>query len=135
MEGEIEVANLLDPEIPIAEMKGLRKLAQGEFRTLFWVSRSIPSETLGAYFRALRRADEALRAEPSRYLHLWKNNLPPRFVGDYDWSRFGLGELLVFERYPETTFNETVAFARRWGLDRNMRQEEYAVLAAPASLA
>jgi hypothetical protein len=134
LDGDIGVANLLDPEIPIAESKGLRKLAQGEFRTLFWVSRSISAGTLGAYFRALRRADQALRAEPARYLPLWKKNLPPAFAGEYDWSRFGLGELLVFERYPETTFTETVAFARRWGLDRNMREEEYAILAAPASL-
>src|SRR5262245_45592691 len=38
LDGEIEVATLLDPEIPIAEAKGLRTIAQGEFRTLFWVS-------------------------------------------------------------------------------------------------
>jgi hypothetical protein len=132
--GEVQVANLLDPEIAIAEIKGLRKLAEGEFRTLFWVSPSIPADTLGGYFRALRRADEALRANPQKYLHLWKRNLPPALVGDFDWSKFGLGELLVFERYPETTFTETVAFARRWGLDQNMREEAYAALAAPTSL-
>jgi hypothetical protein len=134
LDGEVEVANLLDPEIAIAEIKGLRKLAQGEFRTLFWVSPSIAPLTLGAYFRTLQRADDALRKTPSRYQHLWKRNLPPALEGDYDWSRFGLGELLVFEAYPETTFAETVAFARRWGLDRNMQEEAYEALAAPASL-
>lgn len=131
---EIEVANLLDPEIAIAEEKGLTPIAQGEFRTLFWVSSGIPTDTLGAYFRALRRADESLRANPSRYLHLWKKNLPPALSGDYDWSRFGLGELLVFERYPEAIFSDTVGFARRWGLDRNMRDESYAALATPSAL-
>jgi len=132
--GEIEVANLLDPEIAVAETKGLTALARGEFRTLFWVSPGIPSDALGAYFRALRRADEALRAEPSRYMPLWENNLPPRLRGDYDWSSFGLGELLVFERYPEETFTETVEFARRWGLDRNMSTANYAALATAPSL-
>ncbi len=131
---EIEVANLLDPEIAIAEEKGLTPLARGEFRTLFWVSPGIPADTLGAYFRTLRRADQSLRATPSRYLHLWSKNLPPGLSGDYDWSKFGLGELLVFERYPEAIFSETVDFARRWGLDRNMRDESYAALAAPSSL-
>jgi NitT/TauT family transport system substrate-binding protein len=134
LNGEVEVANLLDPEIAIAESKGLTPLARGEFRTLFWVSPGIPSQALGAYFRALRRADEALRAEPSRFLPLWKNNLPPGLRADYDWSSFGLGELLVFERYPEETFSETVEFARRWGLDRNMSSASYAALATAPSL-
>ena len=133
LDGEVEVANLLDPEIAIAEEKGLTKLAQGEFRTLFWVSPGIPAEALGAYFRALRRADVALRSEPSRYMPLWKNNLPPALAGTHDWLRFGLGELLVFEPYPEQTFDEAVDFARRWGLDGNMRSETFAELAAPPS--
>ena len=58
--GEVEVANLLDPEIAIAETKGLERIAQGEFRTLFWVSPTISPTVLGAYFRALGRADAAL---------------------------------------------------------------------------
>jgi NitT/TauT family transport system substrate-binding protein len=134
LDSEVEVANLLDPEITIAEEKGLTRIASGEFRTLFWVSPGIPKSALGAYFRALRRADEALRREPAKYMHLWKNNLPPGLEGDYDWSKFGLGELLVFDRYPEETFAETMSFARRWGLDKNVRTDTYMELAAPASL-
>jgi hypothetical protein len=60
LDGEVEVANLLDPEIPIAEMKGLRKLAQGEFIVTFWVSPEIRQETLSKFFSALKRAEEAL---------------------------------------------------------------------------
>src|SRR5437764_11586437 len=51
LEGEVQVANLLDPEIAIAEAKGLERIAQGEFRTLFWVSPSIPQDLLASYFR------------------------------------------------------------------------------------
>jgi hypothetical protein len=134
LNGEVEAANLLDPEITIAEEKGLTKLASGEFRTLFWVSPGIPAGALGAYFRALRRADIALRAAPGKYMHLWKNNLPPGLKGDYDWSKFGLGELLVFERYPEETYTETMEFAHRWGLDRDVRNDAYSELTAPASI-
>lgn len=134
LDGEVEVANLLDPEITIAEEKGLRKLASGEFRTLFWVSPGIPASALGAYFRALRRADVALREQPEKYMHLWKKNIPPAIEGDYDWSKFGLGEMLVFERYPEETFDQTMQFARRWGLDKNVREDSYSELAAPAAL-
>ena len=134
IEGEAQVANLLDPEITIAEQKGLTKIASGEFRTLFWVSPGIPADALGGYFRALRRADGALRRDPARYMPLWKKNIPPGLEGEYDWSKFGLGEMLVFERYPESTFDETMDFARRWGLDKNVRVDAYAELAAPASL-
>jgi hypothetical protein len=127
--GEIEVANLLDPEIGLAEEHGLRKIAGGEFRTLFWVSPGIPAQARQAYFDALRKADSLLRQQPGRYLHLWKHNLPPEVADkEHDWSRFGLGELLVFERYPESTYEETLAFARRWGLDSNVREREYAAL-------
>lgn len=131
--GEVEVANLLDPEIPIAELRGLTKIASGEFRTLFWVASGIPAAALSGYFRALRRADEALRADPLRYMPLWKKNLPPALAGEYDWSKFGLGEMLVFERYPQETFLETVDFARRWGLDQNMREDSFEALAVSAS--
>ena len=134
LEGEVEAANLLDPEIPIAEAKGLRKIAGGEFRTLFWVSPGIPQPALDGYFRALRKADGMLRDEPCRWLHLWECNVPPGLAGDYDYSRFGLGELLVFEPYPEDTFEESVAFAKRWGLDRNMRESSYSALAAPVGI-
>jgi hypothetical protein len=132
--GQIEVANLLDPEIPIAEEKGLRRIAGGEFRTLFWVSPGIPQGALDSYFRVLRRADGLLRAEPDRFLPLWARNVPPALAGAHDYSKFGLGELLVFERYNEDTFAESVSFARRWGLDQNMRESAFDALAAPVNL-
>ena len=127
--GEIQVATLLDPEIPIAEEEGLVRLAGGEFRTLFWVSAGIPPDVLAAYFRALRIADETLRAQPQKYMPLWARNIPPGLEGDYDYSRFGLGELLVFESYPLEIFEATIAFARRWGLDGNMREDGFTALA------
>src|SRR5436309_2234458 len=86
--GEIEVANLLDPEIPIAEHRGLRRIAGGEFRTLFWVSPGIPQNSLDGYFRVPKRADERLRSDSGRFLGLWARNVPPALAGDYDYSRF-----------------------------------------------
>jgi NitT/TauT family transport system substrate-binding protein len=130
--GEVAAATLLDPEIPIAEMDGCVPLASGEFRTLFWVSREMPPGVLAAYFRALRRADTALRASPARYMPLWARNIPPALAGDYDYTRFGLGELLMFEPYPRETYDETVAFARRWNLTGNMREDAFEALALTA---
>lgn len=115
-DGDIQAANLLDPEIPIAEARGLRKLAQGEFRTLFWVSASMGTDPLNGYFRALRRADEALRANPAAFLHLWERNVPPALAGDHDYRTFGLGELLVFEPFDDDMIAEAVRHADRWNL-------------------
>ncbi|MGH3328825.1 MAG: ABC transporter substrate-binding protein [Streptomycetales bacterium] len=125
-EGRVEAANLLDPEIAIADQQGLRRIVGGEFKTLFWVSPSLSTDVLTRYFAALRRADEALRADPSHYLHLWERNVPPVLRGEpYDTSRFGPGELLVFERYPEEEYERAVAFARQWGLDQNIQETRY----------
>jgi hypothetical protein len=134
MDGEVDAATLLDPEIPIAEAKGLRRLAEGEFRTLFWVSASIDPETLGRYFRTLRRADEDVRASPEQHLHLWERNVPPELHGDYDYSQFGLGELLFFEPFDEDMLNEAVRFAERWELGENLHDQRYENLVAPVTI-
>ena len=63
---------------------------------------------------------------------LWERNIPPDLADTHDWTQFGLGELLVFEPYPRDIYEETVAFARRWGLDQNMREDSFEALAAPA---
>jgi NitT/TauT family transport system substrate-binding protein len=132
--GEIEAATLLDPEIPIAESKGLRKLAQGAFRMTFWVAPDMETDVLAAYFRALRRADEALGRQPERYLHLWERNVPPALKGDYDYASFGLGEKFVFEPYGEEMFKEAMAFAHKWGLDDHVREHRYSRLVVTAGL-
>ncbi|HLW46659.1 MAG TPA: hypothetical protein VKW09_02720 [bacterium] len=131
--GDVTAATLLDPEIPLAAAEGFVPLASGEFRTLFWVSPDIPRDVLGAYFGALRRADGALRASPGRYMGLWARNVPPALAGAHDYARFGLGELLVFEPYPRDVYEQTVAFARRWGLAGHMREDAFDALAVPVT--
>jgi len=132
--GELEAATLLDPEIPIAEARGVRKLAMGEFKTLFWVHEELDRELLNGYFRALRRADEELRANPSAYMPLWARNVPPELQGDHDYAAFGLGELLFFEPYTRQEFDEAVAFAKGWGLAGQMRNQQYEQLVARVSV-
>jgi NitT/TauT family transport system substrate-binding protein len=130
-EGEVEAANLLDPEIPIAEARGLRKLAQGEFVITFWVSSTISQETLGRFFRALRLAEEALERDTDRYLHLWERNVPPALEGDHDYAAFGRGEKLIFEPYSLEMFEDAMQFAQAWGLHENVRESNYERLVAP----
>jgi hypothetical protein len=134
LNSEIEAANLLDPEIAIAEAKGLRKLALGEFRMTFWVAAEIEPQVLNRYFRALRKADEALVAHPDRYLHLWAHNVPPALAGDFDYTTFGLGERFVWEPYSEEMFREALAFATRWQLDDHVYERSYDRLLVLAGL-
>ncbi len=134
LNGEIEAANLLDPEIAIAESKGLRAIARGEFRMTFWVAPDIEPDVLNRYFRALRRADEALMAQPEKYLHLWAHNVPPALAGDYDYSTFGTGERFVWEPYSEEMFREALSFANKWQLDDQVRERAYERLLLPASV-
>jgi hypothetical protein len=131
--GEIEAATLLDPEIPIAEARGLRQLATGEFKTLFWVHEGLAPAVLDAYFHALRRADEDLRADPAAYLRLWERNVPPELRGDWDYRTFGLGELLFFEPYTRVEFEDAIRFAEGWGLTGQMRDRRFENLAVTAS--
>jgi hypothetical protein len=79
-------------------------------------------DVLVAYFRAMRDAQEALARTPERYMRLWEKNIPPILrTRSYDLSRFGLGEVLEFQPYAQEDYERTLALARRWGLDRNLR--------------
>lgn len=128
MDGTIDAANLLDPEIGMAEQKGLRKIASGEFKTLFWVSPGFEADVLAAYFRVLRRAQDALRSSPLRYTPHWEANIPPLIrESGYDYGKFGLGEMLVFEPYTQEEYDQTLALARRWGLDSELSAGSHAI--------
>lgn len=134
LNGEIEAATLLDPEIAIAEAKGLRALARGEFLITFWVAPTINPDALQAYFRALKRADEALSSHPERYLHLWERNVPPTLKGKYDYSTFGLGEKFVFEPYTEDMFQHALHFAEEWNLHTHIQESRFDHLITPVSI-
>ncbi len=132
--GVIEAATLLDPEIPIAEAKGLRVLARGEFLITFWVGPHLDQSALHAYFRALQRADKALSQNPEQYLPLWERNIPPALKGEYDYSTFGLGEKFVFEPYTQEMFQNALQFAQRWNLHTHIKDDAYEHLITAADI-
>jgi hypothetical protein len=134
LRGEIEAATLLDPEIAIAEVKGLRELARGEFIITFWVGPMVSQDVLKAYFHALKRADEALSRDPEKYLHLWERNVPPALMGEYNYSCFGLGEKFVFEPYTEEMFQQALQFAEKWNLHTHIQDNQYSNLTVTAGI-
>ncbi len=134
LRGEIEAAMLLDPEIAIAETNGLRELARGEFLITFWVAPTVNQSVLQAYFRALKRADEALSRDSERYMPLWGRNIPPALQGAYDYSTFGLGEKFVFEPYTEEMFQQALQFAEKWNLHTHVQEKQYSHLIVSAAI-
>ncbi|MBI3089455.1 MAG: ABC transporter substrate-binding protein [Candidatus Tectomicrobia bacterium] len=126
VDGEFEAASLLPPQLDMAEQLGMRQVLGGEFKTLWWVDERVPVQTLRRYFRALTRAEEAISAEPRRYLHLWKHSNPPEFQDHpWDYNRFSRGERFVPEPLSRQEFEAIMEMVRRWGLDDYLKERSF----------
>jgi NitT/TauT family transport system substrate-binding protein len=132
LEGEVEAASLLPPQIAMAEQLGLRKVIEDRFHTLWWVPRSASPQVVRAYLNALQRAEEAMDRDIGKYLPLWEFSVPAEF-GDYhpwDYSKFGRGERFVYKRIPQSEFDDTMAQVQRWGLDQFLKERDFGKLQA-----
>ena len=79
LDGEVEAASLLPPQIAMAEQLGLRKVIEDTFHTLWWVPDDSDPQVVRGYLRALDRAEKALEANLTKYLPLWKGAVPSEF--------------------------------------------------------
>ena len=86
LDGEVEAASLLPPQIDMARQLGLREIMADEFHTLWWVPENAPLEDVRAYLRGLDRAEKALNQNLAKYLPLWKNCIPPDFENVHRWD-------------------------------------------------
>ncbi len=132
LDGEVEAASLLPPQIAMAEQLGLRKIIEDTFHTLWWVPDSAPPEVVNSYLRALDRAEKALDADLGKYLPLWKLAVPAEFetMHAWDFTRFGRGERFVYETIPRAEFDEVMDQVKRWGLDQYLKDKSFENLAA-----
>src|SRR5476651_2212374 len=60
LDGEVEAASLLPPQIAMAEQLGLRKIIKDSFHTLWWVPETSSPQIVTGYLRALDRAEKAM---------------------------------------------------------------------------
>jgi len=61
-------------------------------------------------------------------MHLWEKNVPRKLHNArYDYSRFGLGEMLVFEPYTQEEYDATLRLAERWGLGKHLREGSHVI--------
>jgi NitT/TauT family transport system substrate-binding protein len=133
LDGEVEAASLLPPQIAMAEQLGLRKIIEDEFHTLWWVPANAPAEIVRGYLNALERAERALQSDLPRYLPLWRLAVPPEFIDrPWDFTRFGRGERFVHQPIPHAEFDEVFAQVERWGLDQFAKERHFESLAFPA---
>jgi NitT/TauT family transport system substrate-binding protein len=132
LDGEVEAASLLPPQIAMAEQLGLRQIIADTFHTLWWVPENSPPEVVTGYLRALDRAEKALEANLGKYLPLWKLAVPIEFENtrSWDFSRFGRGERFVYEPVPRAEFDEVLDQVKRWGLDQYLKDRSFENLAA-----
>jgi NitT/TauT family transport system substrate-binding protein len=126
LDGEVEAASLLPPQIGMAEQLGLRKIIEDVFKTVWWVPGNVPPEVVHGYMRALNRAEEALNANLAKYLPLWKLAVPPEFENFHAWdfAKFGRGERFVNKPLPREDFDEVFAQVERWGLDQYLKERD-----------
>ena len=132
LDGEVEAASLLPPQIAMAEQLGLRKIIADTFHTLWWVPEGFDPEHTKAYLRALDRAEKAMDADLAKYLPLWKLAVPAEFETYHKWdfSKFGRGERFVYKTIPHSEFDEVMDQVKRWNLDDFLKDKSYEGLAA-----
>jgi len=123
LNGEVEAASLLPPQIAMAEQLGLRKIIEDRFKTLWWVPESAAPDIVRGYMRALNRAEQALEADLPKYLPLWKLAIPAEFEDFHPWQfdKFGRGERFVNKPVPQEEFAEVFTQVARWGLDQYVK--------------
>ncbi|MGB6936122.1 MAG: hypothetical protein WBE14_05345 [Xanthobacteraceae bacterium] len=135
LDGEVEAASLLPPQIAMAEQLGLRKIIDDRFKTLWWVPANAPADVVHGYMRALARAEHELTMTLAKYLPLWKLAVPPEFEDFHPWnfSKFGRGEIFINEPLPAGIFDEVFAQVERWGLDQYLKDRNAETLQYPAT--
>jgi len=138
LDGEVEAASLLPPQIDMARQLGLREIIADEFHTLWWVPESAPLEDVRAYLRGLDRAEKALNHNLAKYLPLWEKAVPAEFLSmrKWDFSKFTRGERFVYQPLPQAEFDQTLEQVKRWDLDQYLKEKNFdkLVYRAPATV-
>ena len=126
LDGEVEAASLLPPQIDMARQLGLRAVIEDTFHTIWWVPDDMPADILAKYLRALDRAEKALDADLDRFLPLWKLSIPAEFQDRaWNFTSFSRGERFVHKPVPKREFDEVMQQVERWGLDQHLKERQF----------
>jgi NitT/TauT family transport system substrate-binding protein len=126
LDGDVEAASLLPPQIDMAKQLGLREILADHFKTLWWVPDSAPETAVRGYLSALDRAERLLETDLPKYLPLWKHCVPPEFQHHtWDYGRFSRGERFVYQPISRKEFDEVLQQVERWGLDQYLKDRSF----------
>jgi hypothetical protein len=120
------LASIVDRQVPavslfgapfyVAEQVGFRKIVDTTFMIGHLVTQQADLQDVEHYFNALRRAQHDIDMEPELYKHYFLRELPERYHALIDTRRFGTGERIVFEPYPQAVFERTRRWIESWNL-------------------
>jgi hypothetical protein len=113
---QVPAASLFGVPLYVVEQLGFRKLVDTTFMIGHLASESADRENVERYFKALRRAQRDIDLSPELYKHYFLRELPERYHPLVDVRRFGPGERLVFESYPQDAFERTRRWMESWNL-------------------
>jgi NitT/TauT family transport system substrate-binding protein len=134
LDGEVEAASLLPPQIDMARQLGLRAVIEDTFHTIWWVPDDMQAAVISKYLRGLDRAEKALQADLPKFLPLWKLSIPLEFQNrPRDFSKFSRGERFVYEPVPKPEFDEIMQQVARWGLDQHLKERQFEKLIPAAA--
>ena len=113
---QVPAASLFGAPFYVAEQLGFCKVVDTTFMIGHLVTDEADLQDVERYFKALRRAQHDIDIEPEIYKHYFLRELPKRYHRLMDIRRFGPGERLVFEPYPQEVFERTRKWIESWNL-------------------
>ena len=119
LDGEVEAASLLPPQIAMAEQLGCARSSRtNSIRCGGCRPASIPKSPRAICARSTAPRRRWTRTS-QKYLPLWKLAVPAEFETYHKWdfSKFGRGERFVYKTIPQTEFDEVMDQVKRWDLD------------------
>jgi hypothetical protein len=116
VDGQVPAVSLFGAPFYVAEQLGFKKLLDTTFMIGHLVSADASRDDVQKYFNALRRAQHDIDLEPEAYKHYFLRELPGRYHSKIDIRRFGPGERIVFEPYPQDVFERTRRWIESWEL-------------------
>jgi hypothetical protein len=113
---QVPAVSLFGAPFYVAEQLGFRKIVDTTFMIGHLVTQQADLQDVEHYFNALRRAQHDIDMAPELYKHYFLRELPERYHALIDTRRFGPGERIVFEPYPEAVFERTRMWIESWNL-------------------
>src|SRR5262245_11067474 len=116
IDGKVPAAALFSGPYYFAEQLGFRKIIDSTFMIATMINGNPDPEDVRKYFRALKRAQQAIDLRPELYTHYYKKEFPVRFHDRMDTRRWGPGERIVFEKYTRDVFEDSRAWIADHGI-------------------